>query len=202
MMGETSMSRTRVARRTFAAVASLLVFTTLTGIGATAAPATKTISFSSATYTAYETDGTVLINVHRSWSSGKASVKLSTVAGGNATPDTDYTAVSNLLLNFKVKQTDVSAVGAIADDGGRESPETVNLGLSGGPKGVTLGAQATVTIHDDHGSFPDNLEVASDGWRPSGDLWHVVNSSTCGPPGYSSATHALYYGDDTSCDYD
>jgi Calx-beta domain-containing protein len=46
----------------------------------------------------------------------------------------------------------------------------------------------------------DSLEGDTSGWSSSG-LWHPTTNSTCGPPGYASATHAYYYGQDGACNY-
>jgi hypothetical protein len=46
----------------------------------------------------------------------------------------------------------------------------------------------------------DDLEGSVSGWTTSG-LWHLTNNSACASPGYSSATHAFYYGQDATCDY-
>ncbi|MCG8424591.1 MAG: M64 family metallopeptidase [Proteobacteria bacterium] len=47
----------------------------------------------------------------------------------------------------------------------------------------------------------DDFENGASGWTASG-LWHLVADSQCGNPGYSSPTHAYYYGQDSSCSYD
>jgi hypothetical protein len=33
-------------------------------------------------------------------------------------------------------------------------------------------------------------------------LWHLANSTTCVTPGYYSATHSFYYGQESTCNYD
>jgi hypothetical protein len=48
--------------------------------------------------------------------------------------------------------------------------------------------------------FSDNLEGSVDGWTASG-LWHLANNTSCVAPGYSSATHSFYYGQETTCNY-
>jgi len=61
----------------------------------------------------------------------------------------------------------------------------------------------SVTIVVDNGSgggINDDLEGDTSGWTTTG-LWHLTNNSTCATPGYSSATHAFYYGQDTGCTY-
>lgn len=52
--------------------------------------------------------------------------------------------------------------------------------------------------------LPDDLEGDTSGWTAngsSGQLWHLANASSCSTPGYSSATHAFYYGN-SSCTYE
>ena len=60
-----------------------------------------------------------------------------------------------------------------------------------------------VTVTD--GNLPTGLiedfEGDTSGWTANG-LWHLVENSACASPGYSSATHAMYYGQDAGCDYD
>jgi hypothetical protein len=58
-----------------------------------------------------------------------------------------------------------------------------------------------VSVDDGTGAgLDDDLEGDTSGWSTSG-LWHLVDSSTCASPGYSSPTHAFYYGQDGTCDY-
>ena len=49
------------------------------------------------------------------------------------------------------------------------------------------------------GGLSDDFEGDTSGWTTSG-LWHLVNNTSCAPAG-GSATHAFYYGQDSSCDY-
>ena len=52
------------------------------------------------------------------------------------------------------------------------------------------------------GGLNENFETGAVGWTATG-LWHLVNNSGCVSPalGYSSPTHAFYYGQDATCDY-
>ena len=59
---------------------------------------------------------------------------------------------------------------------------------------------ATVTVASSSVLLSDNFESGATGWTGTG-LWHLVDNTTCATPGYSSATHAWYYGQDSSCDY-
>lgn len=61
----------------------------------------------------------------------------------------------------------------------------------------------SVTVVVDDGSaagLNEDFEGDTSGWTASG-LWHLVNNSSCASPGYSSATHAFYYGQDSTCNY-
>ncbi|MCP4662096.1 MAG: S8 family serine peptidase [bacterium] len=61
---------------------------------------------------------------------------------------------------------------------------------------------ATVTVDaGGGGGLDDDLEGSTSGWTTSG-LWHLTDNSGCASPGYSSATHAFYYGQDSGCNYD
>ena len=50
------------------------------------------------------------------------------------------------------------------------------------------------------GGFSDDFESGATGWTGTG-LWHLANNSTCASPGFSSPTHAFYYGRDQTCNY-
>jgi len=43
-------------------------------------------------------------------------------------------------------------------------------------------------------------EFETAGWTATG-LWHRATSSKCGPPGFSSPTHAMYFGQDATCNF-
>ena len=63
----------------------------------------------------------------------------------------------------------------------------------------------TVTVFVDPGvsGLSEDFEGAIDDWTADG-LWHLTDDSACAAPepGYSSPTHAFYYGQDGSCTYD
>jgi PKD repeat protein len=47
--------------------------------------------------------------------------------------------------------------------------------------------------------FSDKLEPSPlPGWQATG-LWHLADNTSCASPGYSSPTHAWYYGSEPSC---
>ena len=59
----------------------------------------------------------------------------------------------------------------------------------------------TVTVDD--GSFSglsENFENGLNGWTVEG-LWHLATDSSCLTPGYSSPFNAIYYGQDSTCNY-
>jgi hypothetical protein len=60
----------------------------------------------------------------------------------------------------------------------------------------------TITVGDGgSGGYSEDFEGDTSGWSTSG-LWHLADSSSCISPGYSSPTHAFYYGQDSTCNYD
>ncbi|WP_322797105.1 Calx-beta domain-containing protein [Tepidiforma sp.] len=114
-----------------------------------------TIQFAQATYTVSEGAGTASIAVTRTnGSTGAASVQCSTVGGGTATAGSDYITVTSQVLNWANGDTITKfCTITILQDTSVESPETVNLQLSG-VTGATLGTQTTavLTITDDDGT--------------------------------------------------
>lgn len=60
---------------------------------------------------------------------------------------------------------------------------------------------ATVTVGSTtSGGLDTDFEGSTTGWTTSG-LWHLTDGSSCASPGYSSPTHAFYYGQDSGCTY-
>jgi hypothetical protein len=50
--------------------------------------------------------------------------------------------------------------------------------------------------------FFDDLESGVAGWSSTTrSLWHLADDTNCVSPGYSSPTHAWYFGNETSCTY-
>ncbi len=60
----------------------------------------------------------------------------------------------------------------------------------------------TVTVDSGGGGggFSDDFEAGATGWTGTG-LWHLADNSSCASPGFSSPTHAFYYGRDATCNY-
>lgn len=65
-------------------------------------------------------------------------------------------------------------------------------------------ADDSVTVNVDDGTtgigLSDDFEGSVSDWTATG-LWHQVSNSSCASPGYSSATSAFYYGQDSTCNY-
>ncbi len=61
-------------------------------------------------------------------------------------------------------------------------------------------ATDSVVVRVDSGGLADDFEGPVATWTPTG-LWHAVNNSTCASPGFASPTHAFYYGQDSTCNY-
>ena len=60
----------------------------------------------------------------------------------------------------------------------------------------------TVTVDSGGGGgMSDDFESGGGSWTTTG-LWHLTSNSSCASPGYSSATSAMYYGQDSGCNYD
>ena len=65
-------------------------------------------------------------------------------------------------------------------------------------------ANDSVTVTVDTGAgggLNDDFESGGGSWTTTG-LWHLTNNSSCASPGYSSPTSAMYYGQDSGCNYD
>ena len=107
------------------------------------------LSFSSATYSASESAGTVNITVQRSGGAGQATVHYAT-SDGTAHQPGDYGASSGT-LTFAPGETSKTFPVSIVGDTGPEPDETVNLTLSspGGTGELGTPATATLTITDD-----------------------------------------------------
>jgi len=109
-----------------------------------------TLSLASATYSADESGGSLMVTVERTGgSTGAASVTYQT-GTGTATPGADYTAASGTLNWASGDSTPKSFSIAILGDSIDEADETVVVQLTGA-SGATLGApsSATLTIVDD-----------------------------------------------------
>ena len=60
---------------------------------------------------------------------------------------------------------------------------------------------ATVTVDSGSGAgISEDFEGGAGSWTTSG-LWHLTSNSGCASPGYSSAVNAMYYGQDSTCNY-
>ncbi len=75
---------------------------------------------------------------------------------------------------------------AVTDSGGLQGSDQITV---------------TVTGECEDGGLNENFEGGTGGWTTTG-LWHLVASSSCASPGYSSPVSAMYYGRDAGCDYD
>src|SRR5262249_34359757 len=66
--------------------------------------------------------------------------------------------------------------------------------------GLTSSATISVTITGISSTLLTDNFQGTTSWSPTG-LWHPATTSACASPGYSSATHAMYFGIDSSCTY-
>lgn len=119
------------------------------------------ISFSSATYSAGESDGTVTITVTRTGNLDVASTVDYTTSDNTATAGTDYTAASGTLMFVAGDASETFDV-TIAPDALDEPDELVNLALSD-PGNAVLAAPSTalLTITDDDDAPELSIEDVS-----------------------------------------
>ena len=100
-----------------------------------------------------------------------------------------YGLDSGVALTYVVRAEDPTIAGSGAC-GGREEPNLQRRTATPFGPGFT---ERTLQEH---------FEAGLDGWSADeSSLWHLVQQSACVPPGYSSAAHAWYFGQDDSCTY-
>ena len=68
------------------------------------------------------------------------------------------------------------------------------------PGSAAITVTVTVTCSG-AGGLDEDFESGLGSWTAA-SLWHLVASSSCATPGYSSPVGAVYYGQDGDCDYD
>jgi len=86
--------------------------------------------------------------------------------------------------------------------GGTEATDTVQLEVSDGSLTDTDTATIQCTALPEGTLFFEDFEggIADWSYSPQG-LWHLADDTACASPGYSSASHSFYYGQESSCDY-
>ena len=146
-----------------------------------------TLSFSSATYSAGEADGTATITVNLSpAASGTVTVNYAT-SNGSATAGSDYTAASGT-LTFVASDVQETFTIPITNDTDVEPSETVSIALSSPSANAALGTPNTATLTINDNDVPEvafssaTYSIAEDG---SGSATITVNLSEAG---YSTIT--------------
>jgi len=154
------------------------------------------ISFSSSTYSIGEDQGTAIITVNLSGSSGQTVAVGYTTSNGTATAGSDYGSTGGT-LSFAAGQTSRTFGVSIFNDTQVEGSETVNLSLSN-PVNATLGnpSNATLTIVDnDSGGWDFDL-----GFRPNPNGYGFNNALLLLPPYfYTSEESRSLFGDEVVC---
>lgn len=123
-------------------------------------PTTPTFAFSSTTFTGIEGQGNAAITITRSGNlNGATSVLFSTVTGGTAS-SADFTAQSNVTVQFADGQSTATVnVPITADTQDAEGDETVFLALGSDPTSATL----TIKNADAAAPFVSRLTTVTDG---------------------------------------
>lgn len=122
-----------------------------------AGPAAASLQFDWANYIAYENGGMAVVSVTRTGDTSQAVAVSYSSSAGTATPGSDYTPATGVLL-FQPGETRKTFEVFVANDGENEVTETVSLLLGnpqvvGDPTGmgvdtsVALGAQSTATLN-------------------------------------------------------
>jgi hypothetical protein len=102
-------------------------------------------AFSAATYSGAENGGNVTITVTRTANTNVAASVNYATSNGTATSGSDYTAATGT-LSFAAGETSKTFVVPMINDTVVETPETVNLTLSGPTGGATLGTPSTAVL--------------------------------------------------------
>ena len=112
------------------------------------------ITFSAATYLISETGTTATVTITRSGGTAEGVTVDFITAGGTATPDVDFTAITNT-LTFGSNVARLTFTIGIANDDDAEGNETVLMALSNPTGGGRLGTRtnAVLTIEDDEKSL-------------------------------------------------
>jgi hypothetical protein len=121
-------------------------------------PVPQLLQFSASSYTVSEGGASAVITVVRTGPSTDPTFVQYATSGGSATPGTDYTNVSGVLV-FDPGMTEETFEVPIINDGSPELPETIGLVLSNPGPGVSLGTlqAATLTILDDDAAPGPNV---------------------------------------------
>ncbi len=129
-----------------------------------AAPQPGTLSFSQASYTGAEGDGSAAITIDRTGGSdGPVSVQFDTVSGGTAVEGTQYSSVSQS-VSFADGQTSANVSIPIIDDNVVEGANTtVDLALSAPGGGATLGQSSAVLVIEDNDSASNATPISIPG---------------------------------------
>jgi hypothetical protein len=83
---------------------------------------------------------------------------------------------------------------------GNGAVELTARGVSASGQSVEDSCSITVN-NGGTGDVVFDMESGTSGWSATG-LWHLANSTSCASPGYASATHAWYFGQDSGCTFD
>ena len=112
------------------------------------------IAFSAPTYLISETGTTATVTITRSGGAAAGVTVDFITAGGTATPDVDFTAITNT-LTFGSNAARLTFTIDIADDSDAEGNETVFMAISNPTGGGRLGTRtnAVLTIEDDEKSL-------------------------------------------------
>lgn len=119
--------------------------------------------FSSASLSAGEGAGTATLTVERTETTGSASVTVSQI-GGSATPGSDYTFASPLVVTFAAGQSQATVSVQVLEDSLVEGDETVQFALSSPSTGYTLDpvlSSTTLTIVDNDAAPANNPPTAN-----------------------------------------
>ncbi|NOZ79559.1 MAG: PQQ-binding-like beta-propeller repeat protein [Acidobacteria bacterium] len=132
------------------------------------------------------TGTSIVYNIYRSTTSGFTPDSSTLMASCVTNLYYEDTTVAGGTTYYYIVRAEDSSVGhGGACNGGFEDANTIE---KSGVAGNT--------------TWTEDFESGSTGWTASGGLWHEVNSTGCVSPPATSGTHAWYYGQDSSCDYD
>ncbi|MBL9145890.1 MAG: hypothetical protein JNM99_19580 [Verrucomicrobiaceae bacterium] len=156
----------------------------------------STVQLASATGTVGEADGSITITVNRTGDvSSACSVQLSTT-DGTALSGTDFTGVTNQVVNFGINETSKTVVISVTNRSGFQGDRAFTVSLNT-PTSATVGTTGSATVTIQEAIEPSTLQFSAATFNANQEATTVqVTISRTG--GSSAVTVQLSTSDDTA----